>query len=78
MTRKKFLKIRNRIINRDAVSSVMRNNDGSIVVLFNQDNYSIVFEDEQEADAVWREFNCQSENLMEDYLDEDLARKTLW
>ena len=78
MSRKKFLKIRQQIINRDAVTRVVKNSEGSVALFLQEGGEAIVFAKEDEADAVWREFNAVSEDLMEYYLDEDLAKKTLW
>ena len=78
MSRKKFLKIRQQIINRDAVTRVVKNSEGSVTLFLQEGGEAIVFTKEDEADAVWREFNVVSEDLMEYYLDEDLAKKTLW
>ena len=78
MSRKKFLKIRQQIINRDAVTRVVKNSEGSVALFLQEGGEAIVFTKEDEADAVWREFNAVSEDLMEYYLDEDLAKKTLW
>ena len=78
MSRKKFLKIRQQIINRDAVTRVVKNSEGSVALFLQEGGEAIVFTKEDEADAVWREFNAVSEDLMEYYLEEDLAKKTLW